>query len=55
MYAGDFNGDGRTDLFAYNHSTGANYTEFANNSGGWSGIKGPYFSPGWSVYPGVYH
>jgi hypothetical protein len=54
VHTGDFNGDGKTHLFVYNPSNGANYVELANGSGGWTGVKGPSFSPGWSVYPGIY-
>jgi hypothetical protein len=31
------------------------WTELANGSGGWTGVQGPYYSPGWSVYPGIYN
>jgi surface antigen len=41
-----------TDLFLYNQSNGASWVEFANGSGGWSGVKGPPYSAGWTVYPG---
>jgi hypothetical protein len=54
-YTGDYNGDGRTDLFVYNPGNGTNYVELANGNGTWSGSKGPYFSPGWQVYPGVFN
>ncbi|HEV2378045.1 MAG TPA: hypothetical protein VGS19_38515 [Streptosporangiaceae bacterium] len=41
-----------TDLFLYNPSTGASYTERASGSGGWiDSVAGPRFSTGWNVYP----
>jgi hypothetical protein len=55
VYTGDFNADGKTDLFVYNPGSGANWTELANGSGGWTGVKGPSFSPGWNIYTGIYH
>jgi hypothetical protein len=54
MYLGDFTGNGLTDLFDYNPSTGASYVDLANGSGGWTGVAGPRFSTGWNVYTGVF-
>jgi surface antigen len=42
-----------SDLFLYNRSTGASWTERADGKGGWiDGVKGPQFAAGWSAYPG---
>lgn len=45
----------RDGLFLYNPSTGASFVDFADGSGGWTGVKGPTFSAGWNVYPGRYN
>lgn len=55
VYPGDYNGDGLTDLFLYNPSSGATYAEMADGAGGWNSVKGAPFSPDWSVYPGHLH
>jgi hypothetical protein len=41
-----------TDLFVYNRGSGASYAELANGAGGWNGVAGPRFAPGWDFYPG---
>jgi surface antigen len=40
-------------LFRYDPANGASWVEFADGSGGWNGVRGPQFSPGWNVYPGI--
>src|SRR5690349_7029791 len=42
-------GDNLTD---YNPSTGASFVDFADGKGGWTGVKGPQFWPGWKVSTG---
>ena len=45
----------KSGLFVYNPASGANYIEFPDGNGGWTGgVKGPYFSPGWQVYTGQF-
>ena len=43
------------DVFVYNATSGASFVDFADGNGGWSGVQGPTFSPGWTIHTGRFN